>query len=61
MKTIEKFVIGAGIVLVLYMVMKDDGSKDDKPTYEYQRRMKGVRGADFEEWEKKKGSSGSRS
>ena len=47
MKTIEKFVIGAGIVLVLYMVMKDDGSKDDKPTYEYQRRMKGVRGADF--------------
>ena len=33
MKTIEKFAIGAGIILVLYMVMKDD--KSDEKSVEW--------------------------
>ncbi len=57
MKTIEKFAIGAGIILVLYMVMKDDKS-DEKPEYEYQRSVKGQ--DSYTKWERKKGS-GSRS
>ena len=57
MKTIEKFAIGAGIILVLYMVMKDDKS-DEKPEYEYQRSVKGQ--DSFQPWARKKGS-GSRS
>ncbi len=59
MKTIEKFAIGAGIVLILYMVMKDD-KKDEKPEYEYTRVQKGVRGAVPEPWKRKGSSSGSR-
>ncbi len=52
MKTWERFAVGAGIVLVLYMVMKD-GSKDDD--YEYGRRKKGA-STGFQEWERKRGS-----
>ena len=57
MKTIEKFAIGAGIILVLYFVMKDD-KKDEKTQYEYKRSVKGA--DTFQPWERKKGS-GSRS
>ena len=57
MKTIEKFAIGAGIILVLYFVMKDD-KKDEKQQFEYKRSVKGA--DSFQPWERKKGS-GSRS
>ena len=57
MKTIEKFAVGAGIILVLYFVMRDD-KKDEKTQYEYRRSVKGQ--SNFQPWERKKGS-GSRS
>ena len=38
MKTWEKLAVGAGVIVVLYMVMKDD-KDDDK--FHYQRADKG--------------------
>lgn len=52
MKTWEKAAVAAGIVLVLYMVMKEDKEKGE---YEYQRRAKGQFGQ-YQPWERKSGS-----
>ena len=46
MKTWEKLAVGAGVIVVLYMVMKDD--KDDK--YDYQRADKGK--GNFKTWQR---------
>ena len=51
----EKIAVAAGIILVLYFVMKDDKDKDKKGKYEYQRREK-AKGGQFAPWERKGGS-----
>ena len=55
MKQMEKIAVAAGIILVLYFVMKDDKDKDKKGKYEYQRREK-AKGGQFAPWERKGGS-----
>ena len=47
MKTWEKLAVGAGIVVVLYMVMQND--KDDKK-YEYRRTVTGKN--DWKDWQR---------
>ena len=54
MKQMEKIMIAAGIVLVLYFVMKDGKDKDKKGEYEYQRAHTGK--SDWKKWERKGGS-----
>ena len=55
MKQVEKIAIAAGIILVLYFVMKDsDKDKDKKGEYEYKRAHTGK--ADWKAWERKQGS-----
>jgi hypothetical protein len=55
MKQVEKIAIAAGIILVLYFVMKDsDKDKDKKGEYEYKRAHKGK--SDWKAWERKQGS-----
>ncbi len=55
MKQTEKIAIAAGIILVLYFVMKDsDKDKDKKDEYEYQRTKTGK--SNWAKWERKQGS-----
>ena len=55
MKQVEKIAIAAGIILVLYFVMKDsDKDKDKKGEYLYRRTVKGK--SDWKDWERKQGS-----
>ena len=54
MKQMEKIMIAAGIVLVLYFVMKDGKDKDKKGEYEYQRSKTGQ--SNWAKWERKGGS-----
>ena len=53
MKNWEKIAVGAGIIAILYFVMKDK-DKDKDGEYKYQRQKKGQ--SSWEAYEKKKGS-----
>ena len=52
MKNWEKIAVGAGIIAILYFVMKDKDKDGDD--YKYQRQKKGQ--SSWESYDKKKGS-----